>query len=58
MADWIEISRIRAACDLTPRGILQRRRLTRAQYSETAKNGHFGNPSFAWEQTDAAAKLS
>ena len=54
-----EISRrIRAAFDLTPRGIIQMLNLTLPQYSQTAKNGHFGNPAFAWEQTDAAAKLA
>ena len=32
--------------------------LTLPQYPETAKNGHFGHPAFAWERTDAAAKLA
>ena len=54
-----EISRrVRANFDLTPRGIIQLLDLTRPIYSRTAKNGHFGNPTFGWEQTDQAAKLA
>jgi len=54
-----EISRrVRAHFDLTPRGIIQMLDLTRPIYSQTAKNGHFGNPAFAWEKTDGAAKLA
>ena len=49
---------MRAALDLTPRGIIQRLDLLRPQSAETAKNGHFGNPAFAWEKTDGAGKLA
>ena len=54
-----EISRrVQAAYDLTPRGIIQLLDLTRPIYSQTAKNGHFGNPAFSWEKTDDAARLA
>ncbi len=54
-----EISRrVSANFDLTPRGIIQLLDLTRPVYSQTAKNGHFGHPEFAWEATDQAAKLA
>ncbi|MGI4791836.1 MAG: methionine adenosyltransferase [Janthinobacterium lividum] len=54
-----EISRrVQANFDLTPRGIIQLLDLTRPIYSQTAKNGHFGHPEFAWEKTDQASKLS
>ncbi len=57
--DQDEISRrVRANFDLTPRGIIQLLSLTRPIYTQTAKNGHFGNPDFSWEQTDQASKLA
>ncbi len=57
--DEDEISRrVRANFDLTPRGIIQLLNLTRPIYTQTAKNGHFGNPSFGWEQTNQASKLA
>ena len=36
--------------DLTPKGIINRLGLLRPIYRETAKNGHFGNLNFPWEQ--------
>jgi S-adenosylmethionine synthetase len=54
-----EISkRVRAVYDLTPRGIIDLLKLTRPIYRQTAKNGHFGNPAFAWESTDLASRLA
>ena len=54
-----EISRrVQAAYDLTPRGIIKLLDLTRPIYSQTAKNGHFGNPAFSWENTDDATRLA
>ena len=54
-----EISRrVRANFDLTPRGIIKLLDLTRAVYSQTAKNGHFGHPEFGWEKTDLAHTLA
>jgi S-adenosylmethionine synthetase len=54
-----EISkRVRAAFDLTPRGIIQLLDLTRPIYAQTAKNGHFGHAEFGWEKTEHAAKLA
>lgn len=46
-------ARIREAFDLSPSGIIQFLDLLKPQYSATAKNGHFGNPAFRWEQTDS-----
>ncbi len=54
------VRRIRKAVDLRPRAMIERLQLlnpARIKYVETAKNGHFGNPSFPWEQTDLAAAL-
>lgn len=36
--------------DLTPRGIITRLDLKRPIYEQTARYGHFGHPTFAWEQ--------
>ena len=36
--------------DLTPAGIIKTLDLKRPQYEETARDGHFGHPTFAWEQ--------
>ncbi len=47
------IQRIRDRFDLSPRGIIQFLDLQKPQYLPTAKNGHFGNPSFRWEQRDS-----
>lgn len=47
------ITCIREAYDLSPRGIIQHLNLLQTPYYPTAKNGHFGNPAFRWEQTDA-----
>jgi S-adenosylmethionine synthetase len=55
------VRRVRAAIDLRPRAMIERLGLlnpARIQYLQTAKNGHFGNPSFPWEQTDLAEKLA
>lgn len=46
-------ARIREAFDLSPSGIIQFLNLLKPQYSATAKNGHFGNSAFRWEQTDS-----
>ena len=54
-----EISRrVQAAYDLTPRGIIKLLDLTQPIYSQTAKNGHFGNPAFSWENTADASRLA
>ena len=55
------IRRVRKAMDLRPRAMIERLQLlnpARIQYLQTAKNGHFGNASFPWEQTDLAEKLA
>lgn len=49
--------RLRAAFDLSPRGIIEHLDLTNFRYLPTAKNGHFGNPSFPWERTTEADRL-
>jgi S-adenosylmethionine synthetase len=53
-------SRVRDAVDLRPRAIIERLELldsSKISYLQTAKNGHFGNPSFPWEKTDIVDKL-
>lgn len=53
-----EISaRLKAKFDLTPKGIIELLDLRRPIYRATAKNGHFGNPSFPWEDTSRAIEL-
>ncbi len=54
------VARVRKAIDLRPRAMIERLQLLnpkRIQYLATAKNGHFGNSAFPWEETDLAAKL-
>ena len=57
-ADPEKISkRVREVFDLSPRGIIQHLALLDFRYRQTARNGHFGNPSFPWERTSEAAEL-
>jgi S-adenosylmethionine synthetase len=49
------VKRIQEAFDLSPRGIIQFLDLQKPQYLPTAKNGHFGNPSFRWEHRDSVS---
>jgi S-adenosylmethionine synthetase len=50
---------IRAHFDLKPRSIIQRLRLQRPIFRETACHGHFGRAgeNFTWERTDKASAL-
>ncbi len=43
--------------DLRPKAIIETLGLRRPIYSQTAKNGHFGNPDFPWEKTYRADAL-
>jgi S-adenosylmethionine synthetase len=55
------VRRVRKAVDLRPRAMIERLQLlnpVRIQYIETARNGHFGNPAFPWEQVDLSDKLA
>lgn len=57
-ADLGEIEKkVRGAFDMSPKGIMEHLDLRRPIYLPTAKNGHFGNPSFPWESTNAADAL-
>lgn len=56
-ADTEISSRLVSLFDLTPRGIIELLDLRRPVYRDTARNGHFGNPAFAWEKTDRAKDL-
>ncbi len=54
------VARVRKAIDLRPRAMIERLSLldpSRIKYLETAKNGHFGNGKFPWEQTDLASSI-
>lgn len=54
-----EISRrLTSQFSLTPKGIVDLLDLRRPIYRETARNGHFGNPAFPWENTDRAKDLA
>ena len=56
--DIAEIAdRIKKNFDMSPRGIIKHLDLRRPIYLPTAKNGHFGNASFPWENTDPASAL-
>lgn len=48
---------LRAACDLTPAGIIRKLDLRRPIYSATARNGHFGAADYPWEREDLAPAL-
>ncbi|MGI8922622.1 MAG: methionine adenosyltransferase [Fimbriimonadales bacterium] len=50
---------IKAEFPFSPRGITDHLglRAPGMRYKPTAKNGHFGNPDFPWEKTDAAERL-
>ena len=50
--------RLTAQFDLTPKGIIELLDLRRPIYRDTARNGHFGNSAFAWENTDRARDLA
>ncbi|HRF58720.1 MAG TPA: methionine adenosyltransferase [Fimbriimonadaceae bacterium] len=49
--------KVRAAFDMSPKGIIDHLGLRAPIYKETAKNGHFGNPNFPWERTTDADRL-
>ena len=54
------VLRVRKAIDLRPRAMIEKLQLlnpSRIKYLATAKNGHFGNSAFPWEETDLAAQL-
>lgn len=52
--------RVLEKVDLRPRAMIERLQLLnphKVRYVETARNGHFGNPQFPWEQLDLAKEL-
>jgi S-adenosylmethionine synthetase len=49
--------KVREAFDLSPKGIMDHLGLRQTQYTQTAKNGHFGNPAFPWERTTDCERL-
>lgn len=49
--------RVRDTFDMSPAGIIKHLDLRRPIYQPTAKNGHFGNHPFPWEDIAAAAGL-
>ena len=51
------IRRVRDNFDMSPAGIIKHLDLKNQKYLPTAKNGHFGNRAFSWEQTRAADAL-
>jgi S-adenosylmethionine synthetase len=54
----VEIAaRLKSTFDLTPKGIIELLDLRRPIYRETARNGHFGNPNFPWEDISKAKLL-
>ncbi|WP_147105069.1 methionine adenosyltransferase [Nesterenkonia populi] len=50
-------SAIREVFDLRPLGIIEDLDLKRPIYAETARNGHFGQEAFPWEQTNRVEAL-
>lgn len=51
------VKRVCGAFDMSPAGIIKHLDLRRPIYLETAKNGHFGDKPFSWEDTSAAERL-
>jgi S-adenosylmethionine synthetase len=51
------VERVKKNFDLSPAGIIKQLNLLDVKYLPTAKNGHFGNSSFTWEQTTVASSL-
>ena len=51
------VQRVRDTFDMSPAGIIRHLDLRRPIYLETAKNGHFGDKPFSWEDTSAADRL-
>lgn len=49
--------KVKDTFDMSPKGIIEHLDLRRPIYQPTAKNGHFGNPSFPWERTTDAEAL-
>ncbi len=49
--------KVLAAFDMSPNGIIEHLGLRSMRYLSTAKNGHFGNPAFPWENTAHADRL-
>lgn len=47
--------RILDVFDMSPKGIIDHLGLRQARYRDTARNGHFGNAEFPWEQTTKVA---
>ncbi len=58
MSEHAIAERLREVFDFSPRGIIEYFDLRKPQFLPTAKNGHFGNPAFTWENTDAATRLA
>lgn len=50
---------VRELFPLTPKGMIERLKLARPIYADTAHGGHFGrnHPNFTWEKTDMVNKL-
>jgi S-adenosylmethionine synthetase len=57
IADLLISQRLQANFDLTPKGIMHELKLTRPVFAATAKNGHFGNAAFSWEDVSRAALI-
>jgi S-adenosylmethionine synthetase len=47
-------NRVKERYDLSPAGIIKHLNLLQTKYLPTARNGHFGNPAFPWENTKQA----
>ena len=58
MPDLDIATKLDSTFDLTPKGIIEELNLRRPIYKATAKNGHFGNPNFPWENTARAKDLA
>lgn len=49
--------KVMSAFDMSPEGMIKHLNLRSPIYTPTAKNGHFGNPSFPWERVTDAERL-
>ncbi len=48
---------VKKVFDFRPLAIIRGLKLNRPQYAPTAAYGHFGDPTYAWEQTDKAEEI-
>lgn len=57
VSDEVLANIVKKVFDFRPMAIIHALQLSRPQYEETARYGHFGKEAFAWEKTDKAEEI-